>query len=193
MAPWVTGVKTGHTFGAGYVLVGSGRRKGVELISVVIGAPTDEARFDDNLELLEYGFSPVPQAACRSAPARTSPTRRSATPAASCRCARRARSRSACAAASGSTSTVRAPQRGRGPDPPRRACSARRRSSSTGGRPAQVPLRAGRAIPEASAFDRARELRRRQRDPLLAMALFVILIGAVLSLALAPQDEGRSR
>ena len=28
MAPWVTGVKTGHTFGAAYVLVGSGRRKG---------------------------------------------------------------------------------------------------------------------------------------------------------------------
>jgi len=45
MAPWVTGVKTGHTFGALYVLVGSGRRKGVELISVAIGAPTDEDRF----------------------------------------------------------------------------------------------------------------------------------------------------
>ncbi|MGE5281441.1 MAG: D-alanyl-D-alanine carboxypeptidase family protein [Chloroflexota bacterium] len=57
MAPWVTGVKTGHTFGARYVLVGSGRRKGVELIAVVIGAPTDEDRFRDDLELLEYGFS----------------------------------------------------------------------------------------------------------------------------------------
>ena len=34
MAPWVNGVKTGHTFAAGFVLVGSGRRKGVELISV---------------------------------------------------------------------------------------------------------------------------------------------------------------
>jgi D-alanyl-D-alanine carboxypeptidase (penicillin-binding protein 5/6) len=52
----VTGVKTGHTFDAAYVLVGSGRRKGVELISVAIGAPTDEDRFSDNLELLEYGF-----------------------------------------------------------------------------------------------------------------------------------------
>lgn len=57
MAPWVTGVKTGHTFGALYVLVGSGRRGGVELISVAIGAPTDEDRFRDNLDLLEYGFS----------------------------------------------------------------------------------------------------------------------------------------
>jgi D-alanyl-D-alanine carboxypeptidase (penicillin-binding protein 5/6) len=30
MAPWATGVKTGHTFGALYVLVGSGRREGVD-------------------------------------------------------------------------------------------------------------------------------------------------------------------
>lgn len=57
MAPWVTGVKTGHTFGAGYVLVGSGQRKGVELIAVAIGAPTDEDRFRDDLDLLRYGFS----------------------------------------------------------------------------------------------------------------------------------------
>jgi serine-type D-Ala-D-Ala carboxypeptidase (penicillin-binding protein 5/6) len=57
LRPWVTGVKTGHTFGARYVLVGSGRRKGVDLIAVAIGAPTDEDRFRDDLELLEYGFS----------------------------------------------------------------------------------------------------------------------------------------
>jgi D-alanyl-D-alanine carboxypeptidase (penicillin-binding protein 5/6) len=55
-APWVTGVKTGHTWGAAYVLVGSGTKKGTELISVAIGAPSDEARFADNLELLEWGF-----------------------------------------------------------------------------------------------------------------------------------------
>src|SRR5262249_15183616 len=55
-APWVTGVKTGHTWGAAYVLAGSGRRTGTELISVAIGAPTDEARYADNLELLEWGF-----------------------------------------------------------------------------------------------------------------------------------------
>jgi serine-type D-Ala-D-Ala carboxypeptidase (penicillin-binding protein 5/6) len=55
-APWVTGVKTGHTFDAGFVLVGSGRRRGVELISVAVGAPSDEDRYSDNLELLEYGF-----------------------------------------------------------------------------------------------------------------------------------------
>jgi D-alanyl-D-alanine carboxypeptidase len=56
MAPWVTGVKTGHTWKAGYVLVGSGSKDGIDLISVAIDAPTDETRFSDNLELLEWGF-----------------------------------------------------------------------------------------------------------------------------------------
>jgi D-alanyl-D-alanine carboxypeptidase (penicillin-binding protein 5/6) len=57
LAPWVTGVKTGHTFGALYVLVGSGQRHGISLISTVVGAWTDEERFDGNLALLEWGFS----------------------------------------------------------------------------------------------------------------------------------------
>jgi D-alanyl-D-alanine carboxypeptidase (penicillin-binding protein 5/6) len=52
----VTGVKTGHTWKAGYVLVGSGEKHGIHLISVAIDAPTDETRFSDNLELLEWGF-----------------------------------------------------------------------------------------------------------------------------------------
>ena len=57
IGPWATGVKTGHTFDAGYVLVGSGSRKGVDLVSAAIGAPTEETRFSDNLALLEWGFS----------------------------------------------------------------------------------------------------------------------------------------
>jgi serine-type D-Ala-D-Ala carboxypeptidase (penicillin-binding protein 5/6) len=56
LAPWTTGVKTGHTFAAGFVLVGSGRRKGVELISVVLGAASEESRFEGSLHLLERGF-----------------------------------------------------------------------------------------------------------------------------------------
>ena len=56
-APWTTGVKTGHTFGAAYVLVGSGQQDGVKLISVVIGAPTETERDLASLRLLEYGFS----------------------------------------------------------------------------------------------------------------------------------------
>jgi serine-type D-Ala-D-Ala carboxypeptidase (penicillin-binding protein 5/6) len=57
MAPWVTGVKTGHTWKAGYVLVGSGEKRGIKLIAVDIDAPTDETRFSDALELLEWGFT----------------------------------------------------------------------------------------------------------------------------------------
>jgi D-alanyl-D-alanine carboxypeptidase (penicillin-binding protein 5/6) len=56
MAPWVTGVKTGHTWKAGYVMVGSGERKGIKLIAVDIDAPTDETRFSDAFELLRWGF-----------------------------------------------------------------------------------------------------------------------------------------
>jgi D-alanyl-D-alanine carboxypeptidase len=55
-APWVTGVKTGHTWKAGYVMVGSGERHGVRLIAVDIDAPTDETRFSDAFELLQWGF-----------------------------------------------------------------------------------------------------------------------------------------
>ena len=55
--PWINGVKTGYTEGAGYVLVGSGTQKGVTLLSVVMGAPSMRARDDDTLALLRYGFS----------------------------------------------------------------------------------------------------------------------------------------
>lgn len=55
--PWVDGVKTGHTNGAGYVLVGSGTRDGVSLVSVVLGAPNEAARDAESLKLLNYGFS----------------------------------------------------------------------------------------------------------------------------------------
>ncbi len=62
LAPWVNGVKTGHTFGARYVLVGSGRRKGVELIAAVVGAETDEDRFEDTLAAARIRLLAVPQA-----------------------------------------------------------------------------------------------------------------------------------
>lgn len=55
--PWATGVKTGHTFDAGYVLVGSERRKGVELISAVLDTWTASARDEETTRLLDYGFS----------------------------------------------------------------------------------------------------------------------------------------
>ena len=55
--PWIDGVKTGYTLDAGYILVASGRRHGVDLIAVTLGAPTEAARDLDSLELLRYGFS----------------------------------------------------------------------------------------------------------------------------------------
>jgi D-alanyl-D-alanine carboxypeptidase (penicillin-binding protein 5/6) len=55
--PWINGVKTGYTLDAGYVLIGSGTRKGVTLLSVVLGAPSVAARDQDTLSLLRYGFS----------------------------------------------------------------------------------------------------------------------------------------
>jgi D-alanyl-D-alanine carboxypeptidase (penicillin-binding protein 5/6) len=55
--PWVSGVKTGHTLGAGYVLVGSGTQDSTTLVTAVLGAPSELARDDETLELLQYGFS----------------------------------------------------------------------------------------------------------------------------------------
>lgn len=55
--PSVDGVKTGHTLGAGYVLVGSAKREGVPLVSVVLGAPSEAARDQASAELLDYGYS----------------------------------------------------------------------------------------------------------------------------------------
>jgi D-alanyl-D-alanine carboxypeptidase (penicillin-binding protein 5/6) len=55
--PWVNGVKTGYTSDAGNVLVASGTRNGVTLISVVLGEPSEASRDSDSLALLDYGFS----------------------------------------------------------------------------------------------------------------------------------------
>ena len=55
--PWVNGVKTGHTLQAGYVLVGSGTKNGMTLISAVIGTPGEAVRDASTLSLLDYGFA----------------------------------------------------------------------------------------------------------------------------------------
>ena len=55
--PWVNGVKTGYTPAAGNVLVATATRKGVTLLSVVMGEPTEASRDSDSLALLDYGFS----------------------------------------------------------------------------------------------------------------------------------------
>ena len=50
------GLKTGHTKEAGYCLVASAKRNNMRLISVVMGTPTDLARADESIRLLNYGF-----------------------------------------------------------------------------------------------------------------------------------------
>ena len=55
--PWINGVKTGHTLDAGYVLVGSGTKRGMTLISVVLGTSSEAARDANTLALLNYGFA----------------------------------------------------------------------------------------------------------------------------------------
>ncbi|RMF15679.1 MAG: D-alanyl-D-alanine carboxypeptidase, partial [Gammaproteobacteria bacterium] len=52
----VDGLKTGHTAEAGYCLVASAVRDNMRLISVVMGARSEEARAQETQKLLNYGF-----------------------------------------------------------------------------------------------------------------------------------------
>lgn len=53
---YADGLKTGHTNEAGYCLVASAKKDGMRLISIVLGEPTDNARNEDSIRLLTYGF-----------------------------------------------------------------------------------------------------------------------------------------
>lgn len=188
MAPWVTGVKTGHTFGALYVLVGSGRRKGVELISDAIGAPSDEARFADNLELLEYGFQQyrrrLPVEAGQTLAEPTIRYSGGALPL-------RAAEDLAVGVRRGQQleTKVRAPAEVEGPI--RRGAVLGRATVLVDGREAgTVALRAGRAIPKASAFDRVRGSVEDNLVP-IAVAVFVILMAALLLVRLFSRRRRR--
>ena len=54
--PNVDGLKTGHTKSAGYCLVASAKRNNSRLISIVLGAKSDNARTMESQRLLNYGF-----------------------------------------------------------------------------------------------------------------------------------------
>ncbi len=54
--PSVDGIKTGHTESAGYCLVASAKRGDMRLISVVLGAKSENKRASESLKLLTYGF-----------------------------------------------------------------------------------------------------------------------------------------
>lgn len=55
--PGATGLKTGSTDSALYCLSATAERDGMELIAVVMKAPSSAHRFDDAKTLLDYGFS----------------------------------------------------------------------------------------------------------------------------------------
>ena len=177
LAPWATGIKTGHTFDAAYVLVGAGRRQGVDLISVAIGAPSDEARYSDNLELLEYGFSQYRRRLpIHAGQDLADPEIRYSGGELPLRAARRV----VVGLRRGQRLSVDvvAPDEVEGPI--RRGTALGHATVLVDGRPAAtVPLRAGRSIPEASDLDRIRSFVEEHPIP-LALAAFVILIGGVL-------------
>lgn len=181
MAPWVTGVKTGHTFGALYVLVGSGQRRGVSLVSAVVGTWTDEERFDDSLALLEWGFSQYQ----RRLPVRrgqdlADPEIRYSGGRLPVRAARSLQ----VGVRRGQLIDVRvqAPTEVEGP-----LRHGDRLGQATvfvaGRRVGSVPLLASRSVPKASAFDRARSFLADNLIP-IAIAIFVILMVALVLLRL---------
>jgi len=176
MAPWVNGVKTGHTFDAGYVLVGSGRRKGVELISAAIGAPTDEDRYSDNLKLLDYGFSRYRRRVpVRAGQELAEPSIRYAGGSLPLEAVRTVavglRRGQRLSVSTGAPAEVEGPVR-------RGAVLGRATVFVDGMQAAVVALRASRSLPEASLFDRVRSFVDDHKILLGAIA-FVILIGGV--------------
>ena len=54
--PYTTGLKTGSTDKAKYCLSATANYKGMDLISVIMGAPDPTTRFGEAKKLLEYGF-----------------------------------------------------------------------------------------------------------------------------------------
>ena len=55
--PGATGLKTGSTDSALYCISATAQRDGMELIAVVMHAPTSAQRFEDAQRLLDYGFA----------------------------------------------------------------------------------------------------------------------------------------
>jgi D-alanyl-D-alanine carboxypeptidase (penicillin-binding protein 5/6) len=55
--PGLDGLKTGYTHKAGFCLCATAERKGLRLVSVVLGADSNKARFDETARLLGSGFA----------------------------------------------------------------------------------------------------------------------------------------
>jgi D-alanyl-D-alanine carboxypeptidase (penicillin-binding protein 5/6) len=178
MAPWVTGVKTGHTFGALYVLVGSGQRHGISLISAVVGAWTDEERFDGNLALLEWGFRQYRhRQPIRRGQELADPAIRYSGGELPLRAARSL----AAGVRRGQRVEVRVRAAGEVEGPLRRGARLGRASVFVAGRRiGSVPLLASRAVPEAGALDRARAFLADNWIPIVVAAFVILIISAML-------------
>jgi D-alanyl-D-alanine carboxypeptidase (penicillin-binding protein 5/6) len=177
--PWATGVKTGHTFGAAYVLVGAGRRKGVPLISVVIGAPSEEERDRSTEVLLEWGFSRYRRRVpVRAGQALAEPQIRYSDDELPLRAARSV----AVGVRRGQSISiaVRAPDEVQGPIP-RGAVLGRALVTVDGLRSAAVPLRAARAVEEATPLERAWSVGRENWVWLVIGASAILLVGFAVS------------
>jgi serine-type D-Ala-D-Ala carboxypeptidase (penicillin-binding protein 5/6) len=189
MAPWVTGVKTGHTFGAEYVLVGSGQKHGVSLISTVVGAWTDEERFDGNLALLEWGFSQYRRKLpVRAGQALASPEIRYSGGELPLRAARSV----PVGLRRGEQMQVQvdAPHQVEGPL--RRGAKLGRASVYVEGRKVgSVPLLASRSVPKASAFDRARAFLADNWIPIALGAFVILMIAAILRYRVVRRKRAR--
>ncbi|MFL5898058.1 MAG: D-alanyl-D-alanine carboxypeptidase family protein [Solirubrobacterales bacterium] len=190
MAPWVTGVKTGHTFGALYVLVGSGRRHGTSLVSVVIGAPSDEARFAGNLELLEWGFHQYRhERPIRAGQELADPAIRYS----GGRLPLRAERSLAVGARRGEQVEVRVDAPGEVEGPLRRGGKLGKATVLVEGRRAgSVPLLAARSVAKASGFDRLRAFAADNWIPIVLAAFVILIISAILLRRLGRRKEARS-
>jgi len=178
MVPWATGVKTGHTLGAGWVLVASGRQKGVELVSVALGAPTEEERYVANLELLEYGFSRYTRRVpVRAGEELADPEIRYSGGSLPLRAARRV----AVGVREGQElrTAVRAPAEVEGPVR-RGAALGRVTVFVDGRRVGTARLRAGRAVPAATDFDRLRAFVGDNSIPIAVGGFVILMIGVLL-------------
>lgn len=175
--PWATGIKTGHTLTAGYVLVGSGRLGNVELVAAVLGTDSIEARDRETAKLLEYGISlyPAERVLRRGEVVRRVEIRHSD-------------DRLPLRAAKGVTVrlrddqrlrvAVRVPDRVEGPIDAGEVLG-RATISLDGRRLRTVPLRAARAVPAATIVDRLQHWSLRYVF-LAFVVLFVILIAVAL-------------
>lgn len=54
--PSVDGIKTGHTEAAGFCLIASAKRSGRRLLSVLVGAVSENGRAQESLKLLNWGY-----------------------------------------------------------------------------------------------------------------------------------------